>query len=73
MEEVILEEHKETTALHIGITFWRVGTIAKRRLSVSSWLAVRPSAWHNSAPTGQIFIKFECFFPRKSVEKNQFS
>jgi len=47
MEEVLLEEHKETPTLHIVVTFWRVETTAERRLSASSWMAARPSEWHN--------------------------
>jgi hypothetical protein len=48
--------------------FRRVHKIEKRLLA--SWClsvcpSVRPSAWNNSAPTGQIFIKFDMrYFPK---------
>jgi len=37
-------------------------------------MSVRPPAWNNSAPTGQIFMKFDIStFFRKTVEKIQVS
>jgi hypothetical protein len=42
---------------------------AKRGLLDSSCLCTCPSAWNNSAPTGQIFIKFDFGTFRKSVQK----
>ena len=41
----------------------------EKRLLTLSCSSVRPSAWNNSAPTGQIFMKFDFF--RKSVKKIQ--
>ena len=41
-----------------SIIFKRFCIIAKKRLSTSSCLSVRPSARNNLAPTGRIFIKF---------------
>jgi len=31
----------------------------EERLSASSYLSVRPSAWNNSAPAGRIFMTFD--------------
>ena len=37
---------------------WVWGAFAKLRKAIISFMSVRPSAWNNSAPTGQIFMKF---------------
>jgi hypothetical protein len=53
--------------------FSSVRKIAKRGLLDSSCLCtcpfVCPSAWNNSVPTGQIFMKFDFSTFRKSVQK----
>jgi hypothetical protein len=36
-------------------------------------LSVYPSTWNNSAPTGQIFMKFDFEYFLKSIEKIQVS
>ena len=41
----------------------------EKRLLASSRLSIHPSAWNISAPTGEIFIKFDSSIFRKSVEK----
>jgi hypothetical protein len=52
--------------------FRRFRKIAKKRLLASSCLAVRLSAWYNSAPTGRIFMKFDIwlFFENMSRKFN---
>jgi hypothetical protein len=53
-----------------------LGAFSKSRkesisFSMSVRPSVRPSAWNNSAPTGQIFIKFDTWvFFEKHVDKN---
>ena len=78
MEEVILEKYKEIAVLYIYIYHFLVRRNNCEKTNIaSSWLAVsvRPSAWHNSVPTGRIFMKFDIFgnFFREAVEKIQTS
>ena len=42
-----------------------------QEVTISFIMSVRPSAWRNLAPTGQIFMKFDIFW--KSVQKIQVS
>jgi hypothetical protein len=68
--EQLTNRHAVTSQQH-----WLLGalTTLTKRLLPSSCLSVRPSTWNNSAPTGQIFTKFEIciyfFFFGNSVEK----
>ena len=54
--------------------FWVLSQDCDKRLLASSCLSVRVSAWYNSAPAGQIFMKFGIrIFFEKTVEKIQVS
>ena len=56
--------------VHIYRDFRRVRKIAKMPLLASSGQSVCLSAWNNSAPTGQIFMKFdiEVLFEKNCLE-----
>jgi hypothetical protein len=41
------------------------------KVSITFIMSVGPSTWDNSAPTGDVFIKFDLWIPRKSIEKIQ--
>ena len=53
--------------------YYALSQNCEKRLSDSCVSVWRPSAWNNSAPTGQIFMKFDIweFFEKKTVEKIQ--
>ena len=41
------------------------------KVSITFIMSVCPSTWNNSAPSGQVFMKFDLRIPKKSIEEYQ--
>jgi len=64
----------DSLKIHAFSGFEKVlATVSKKRLSTTSCVSVRRSAWNNSAPTGRTFVKFYWKIFRTFVQDFQVS
>ena len=64
-------QNKQLLFLYTPLTHWFLGAFANlRKFTISPVMPVRPSVRNNSAPTGQIFMKFDIWVFTKICRAN---